>query len=465
MQTVDRSHIPEPVCSAPPCTGAAVLLRSSWQTVNIGDIAHTFGALRALADHAPSALLTLWPCEVDRGVRERLLGEFPGLTIVEGGIDADGRPNTPELEAAFDNCDLMIHGSAPAPVAGRDCKAWHELTGKPYGFFGVTFDPWCLGAAPTWEGATLAKTRKAIETLPPRHMPEPLHELLRKAAFIFCRDTLSVRYLEGQELGKVPLAFGPDATFAHRGKDEHLATRWLGEHGLQTDGFLCVVPRLRWTPCHDEDRLPVSELEILRKAINRRTVETDHEILRQLLARWVRETGRKAIIVPEMTYQIPLGKEQLLERLPADVRPMVVWRDRFWLCDEAAATYARAAAVVSIENHSPILANGQATPAFYLRQPTDSIKGQMWHDVGLSKFTFEIDDAQIEPLWAMVQKAAERDAETIQLCENARDFSAGILRAMVEETLKAAGSTPAKLLPSLKNSVERVRDNLSFFWP
>ena len=38
-----------------------VLLRSSWQTVNIGDIAHTPGMLRLLGEHLPDAEVTLWP--------------------------------------------------------------------------------------------------------------------------------------------------------------------------------------------------------------------------------------------------------------------------------------------------------------------------------------------------------------------------------------------------------------------
>ena len=38
-----------------------VLLRSSWQTVNIGDIAHTPGMLALLEKHRPADAVTLWP--------------------------------------------------------------------------------------------------------------------------------------------------------------------------------------------------------------------------------------------------------------------------------------------------------------------------------------------------------------------------------------------------------------------
>ena len=54
-----------------------VLLRSSWQTVNIGDIAHTPGVLALLEKHVPDAEVRLWPSKVDNGVAELLKKRFP----------------------------------------------------------------------------------------------------------------------------------------------------------------------------------------------------------------------------------------------------------------------------------------------------------------------------------------------------------------------------------------------------
>src|SRR5690606_34052784 len=49
-----------------------ILLRSSWQSVNIGDIGHTPGALTLLETHFPEAEITLWPGELGHGSRELL---------------------------------------------------------------------------------------------------------------------------------------------------------------------------------------------------------------------------------------------------------------------------------------------------------------------------------------------------------------------------------------------------------
>jgi hypothetical protein len=83
----------------------------------------------------------------------------------------------------------------------------------------------------------------------------------------------------------------------------------------------------------------------------------------------------------------------LFDPLPADVKKNVVRRRTFWLPDEAASVYRRASAVVSFECHSPIIAACQGTPCMYIHQPEDGIKGQMWKDIGLGDWYFEIDDA------------------------------------------------------------------------
>src|SRR4051794_41031382 len=84
-----------------------ILLRSSWQTVNIGDIAHTPGVLALLEKHLPDVEVRLWPSKVDNGVEETLMARFPKLVIVKG----------PEaLKAAFKECDFLLHGSGASLV-------------------------------------------------------------------------------------------------------------------------------------------------------------------------------------------------------------------------------------------------------------------------------------------------------------------------------------------------------------
>jgi hypothetical protein len=101
-----------------------------------------------------------------------------------------------------------------------------------------------------------------------------------------------------------------------------------------------------------------------------------------------------------MTYQVPMGKEVLVDPLPADVKRNVIWRDSYWLPDEAASVYSKALAVVSVECHSPLIAYHNGTPAFYVRQPTDTCKGQMYRDFGAGEWFFEVDQTDGEQLWS-----------------------------------------------------------------
>jgi len=379
----------------------SILLRSSWQTVNIGDIAHTFGLLRLLDTYLPDAEVILWPIEVDRGVRERLQKEFPTLEIVDGKVDESGVPDTPELLEAFSRSSVLVHGSGACLVAGKDLDAWRVRTGKPYVIFGVTIDP---RRADDLEGGTLEMLRARMKALPEDHLTGPLRTVLSAASAVFCRDTLSLDYLRQQKVGE-HAAFGPDATFGCDCSDPTTAEPWLRENGVEPNEFFCVIPRLRWTPYHEIHANLARDPKLEGKvAINERTAISDHAALRELIILAVREGGLKVLLCPEMTYAVELARKQLFDPLPDDVKARTIWRDRYWLHDEAAAVYAQARAVVSMENHSPILALAQGTPALYVRQPTDTIKGQMWRDLGLGDCFFEVEETTGAMLWERLRE-------------------------------------------------------------
>lgn len=342
-----------------------LLLRSSWQTVNIGDIGHTPGMLRLLEQHLPEVEVTLWPSNVDRGVDKMLLKAFPWLRIAEGRINAEGKPSTPELREAFQTSDFLLHGSGPSVVAHTHLAAWRKATGKPYGILGVTIGD----------------------------VSDKLRELLSAADFVYCRDTISLAGIKAGGVESPVMEFGPDATFAFHLRDEARAEKFLAEQGLKEREFLCVIPRLRYTPYHQIHNRPETDQTRERDAYNAEHRDKDHAKQRDVICAWVRETGKKVVACAEMTYQVPLAKELLLDPLPDDVKPHVVWRDSYWLPDEAASVYKRAHTLVSFEMHSPIISAAAGTPAFYLRQPTDTSKGQMWRDIGLQEWIFEIDES------------------------------------------------------------------------
>jgi polysaccharide pyruvyl transferase WcaK-like protein len=330
-----------------------ILLRSSWQTVNIGDIAHTPGLLALLERHRPEADVTLWPNPLSPQVEALLRRRFPRLQIA----------STPAAQdAALASCDFFLHGSGPGLVGATEAER-ARMAGKPYGFAGITLND------------DEIRTRRT---------------LLGEARFVCCRDTDSLRALRRSGVSGPGVTFGPDATFALDLGDAPAASALMAAHGLEPGRFLCAVPRLRWTPyweIHPDRVKPDPE----RIAVNDGFAERDHAKLREGIAAWVRATGMKVFLVPEMTYAVSRLRPLLFDGLPAEVKPQVAVLDRYWLTDEAAGVYARAAAVASFEQHSPIIAIANGTPAVLLRQPTDTRKGQMWRDIGLDDWIFEID--------------------------------------------------------------------------
>ena len=387
--------------AAKPDRSPRILLRSSWQSVNIGDVGHTPGALCLLQEHFPEAEITLWPGRLGHGSRELLTKNFPKLKIAEGTLDENNKPTTPELSKAWDESDLYLSGSGSGFPAANHAIAFHRITGKPVGVFGVSTDP-ISGIAKDREaeGGTLNGIRQKALRLPPDHLSADLRYIMDRAAFFFCRDTISRDYLKAQGIKTPIVEFGPDAQLGMRLRDDVRGFAWLREHGLEDGKFICVIPRLRYTPYYKVNNVPRVPTDDVRDAINSGAKEKDHAKLREMIVAYVRKTGNKAMACAEMTYQIELAKEELVDPLPDDVKKKVVWRDTFWLPDEAASIYSKAQAVVSMECHSPLISLHNGTPAIYVRQPTDTCKGQMYRDFGSGDWFFEIDQTSGGQLWS-----------------------------------------------------------------
>lgn len=343
-----------------------ILLRSSWQTVNIGDIGHTPGMLRLLEQHLPEAEVKLWPSDVKNGVEEMLRQRFPKVEIVRG----------PEhLRAAFKDCDFLLHGSGPSLVAQKDVAKWVKETGKPFGVGGITLP--MQGSASTKPSSDSAIT----ETI----------KLLSQAKFVFFRDSKSLELAKAKGCTAPIMEFGPDGAFGVDLRAEAKAEAFLAQHGLKAGEFLCCIPRLRFTPYWviPSKKAKFDETKHTR---NEAMKDHDHAPHREAITRIVRETSMKVLLCPEDETQMAVAKENLFDKLPDDVKAKVVWRDTYWLTDEAVSTYIRSAGLFGNEMHSPIMCIGNGIPAIVCRWAEQTSKGYMWEDIGLGEWLFDFDN-------------------------------------------------------------------------
>lgn len=368
-----------------------ILVRSSWQTVNIGDIAHTPGLLSLLERHVPEAELYLWPSNLDNGVDQLLSRRFPRVRILK----------TPrEIEGAIERCDFLLHSSGASLVAERDVGRWWNQTGKPFGIYGITLPPKRSSSTTATSNAAMAKTI----------------ELLSQADFVFFRDSHSLALAKEKGCTCPVMEFGPDAAFACDLRDDEKAEDFLQQHGLEVGRYMCCIPRLRYTPYWTIESKNQA-FDPVKHARNEAMKEHDHAQLREAIVRITQETELKVLLCPEDQTQMEVGREMLLEKLPRAVRDRVVWRPNYWLTGEAISTYIRSVGLFGNEMHSPIMCIGHGVPAVVCRFAEQTSKGFMWEDIGLEDWLFDLDDeqqvAQIVPTILSVatdQAAARRKA-------------------------------------------------------
>lgn len=380
-----------------------ILWRNGWNINNIGDIGHVPGALALLRHYLPEARIILWAHNdlvirgqyaamgnladgaVDAGTVSRKI--YPQLQLVTGAIGADGKGDNAALESAIAGADVMVIGSGAGILEAAALLRFQERTGKPVGMFGITTDSFNFTNFHDGERS-------------------PDVQALRAASFVFTRDRTSLRLLRGEDvdgpegasadradtpvneainrkpvglnLSGVRASFVPDTTFAFPGRDAARAQAFLRQHGLEPGKFICVVPRHRWSPTGSPTRQGDP-----REAYNALYLEQDCAKLRAAIVEYVRRTGNKVALVPETVYVVRHLDAMLKDGLPADVAARVVTRTDYWLPDEAASVFSLAQAVVSVENHSPIIAAAAGTPFVMVHQPEDSFKGDMFADMGL----------------------------------------------------------------------------------
>ena len=335
-----------------------VLLCSGWQNLNIGDVAHTPAALALLEKYLPAAQVTLWPFKpLAAQSRALMLARFPSLDIVEGEADDAA------LQSAMERADFFLHSSGPAMLGWERAEAFRARTGRGFGVYGVTYG---LYGIP--EKATLSGAR-----------------------FVYFRDSVSLARAQSEGVRAPIVEWAPDVAFATDLSAEARAEAFTRAHDLETGQFLCCISRLRNTPFWEmSDHQTPFDAE--KHARNQSMKAHDNAPLIEAIVAVTRQTELKVLLCPEDQSQIEVTRQNVWEPLPADVKKRTVWRDHFWLPDEALSVYRRSAGVFGHEMHSPIMAVGSGVPALVGRWAEQSTKGLMWRDIGLGDWLFDLDD-------------------------------------------------------------------------
>src|SRR5688572_28014000 len=192
-----------------------VLLQNAWATKNIGDIGHTPGTLRFLEQYLPEAKVILWAMNTNEQVDAMLMKRFPKVEIVKGSLSQkDGA-----VQQAIARSDFFLRG--PGMGQSTDFMIHCNKIGKPWGLQGQSYFPDMV----TGPGA------------------EERIALLNSAAFIYCRDSKTLKTLQDAGVKPPVMEFAPDGCFGIDVRDEEKALARLQKHGLEPKKFITIQLR------------------------------------------------------------------------------------------------------------------------------------------------------------------------------------------------------------------------------
>ncbi|GAB4021510.1 polysaccharide pyruvyl transferase family protein [Spirosoma koreense] len=361
-----------------PKNNPVIILRSSWGDGNIGDQGHTPGTIRLLSQYLPDAEILLWHVD-PRPETEKLISKnFPAVKVIRGKFFEAGKPFDGELKSAFDRADMFIFNSGMAMNFGLFGKDWAANMSSltpfvycaenriPFGIYGQSFDRFDFPSMYVYRN------------------------VLSQAAFVYCRDGESVKFLKENAFRTPVLEFGPDGCFGINVRNEEKGRAYLKKVGLEDQKFLTVVI-LTNKPFSAGKYDPLSLAQ--PAAIQDEQDQTRMAKVREMITSWVRETGLNVLLAPEVTKEIGSAKRYVYDLLPTDIQGKVVWRDTFWNADEAMSVYARAHTIFGMEPHSLIMGLTLGVPILHAWPPSHGRKAWMFRDIGLPEWLFQVDES------------------------------------------------------------------------
>ena len=352
-----------------------VLLQCAWAVKNIGDIGHTPGTLRFLERYLPEVKVILWAANTNEQVDAMLMKRFPKLEIVKGSLSQKNGP----VQEAIRRSDFFLRG--PGMGQSTDFMKYCNQIGKPWGLQGQSYFPDMV----TGPGA------------------EERIALLNSAAFIYCRDSKTLKTLQDAGVKPPVLEFGPDGCFGIDVRDEAKALARMKKYGLEEKKFITLQLRTHSPSSPGVDDKRPQKLNPLHPTPeniaddNRRA-----KVYQDLIALWVRNTGWKVVIAPEVYKEMEYNKKFVYDPLPDELKKYVVNFDEFWNVDEACSFYARAHTVICHEPHTPIMALAVGTPMMHTFSEFHSPKCWMFKDIGLEEWAPEFDATPAEKMFEIL---------------------------------------------------------------
>ena len=341
----------------------------------------------------------LWLGETDERLMEMLNKNFTSLKMVTGEIDDSGQPSTEELKKILSEADLFFY--TPGTTTEID---W---SGKSKDGVETRSLQYCMDNGISYALLGFGEIPEQQDAL------DRFLKIANSAQFVYSTSSDTDKLLKDKSIKISKIQTAPNPLFGFDLRDDSQSRKVLQGFYLLDKDFLTFDFRIKG--------IPAEKLEdYSRKAID-------------LITRWVKESGKNVLILPNSDADIDYSLNNIYNSLPEEIKAKVAISRERVMPDLAASIYEKSRIVCGMSLFPAISTIRSGNPIMFLSPVNVNMREKTIEDMGLKNSIQDLDARTEEELAEVLLEIDDKYLDGIIESDKAREYATRKLADQFDE--------------------------------
>jgi len=365
-----------------------ILFRVGWNNNDNNELALIPALYRIAQKTILRTEFYLWLGTSDEKLMEMLNKNFTTLKMVTGDIDDSGQPTTDELKSILSEADLFFY----SPGSSTEV----DWSGKSKDGVETRSLQYCLDNGISYAILGLGNIPDEQES------QDRFIRIANGAEFVYSTSSTTDKLLKDKNIKISKIQTTPNPLFGFDLRDVTQSRKLLQGFYLLDKDFLTVDFKAHGIP---SEKLA----EYSRKVI-------------ELISRWVRETDKNVLILPNNEADVDFTVKSIYNPLPEDIKAKVAISKERLMPDLAASIYEKSRIVCGMSLFPAITSINSGNPVMFLSPINLGARAKTIEDIGMKNSIQDLDSRSEEELAEVLFEIDDKYLDSILESDKAREY-------------------------------------------